>query len=278
MALLNGRRRDGASFRADAMASPLRERSLVILTIRDVTENWEQEEALRRTLDDKNTLLKELYHRVKNNLQLIISMFNLQIRTLPDNPARQALQDAAGRVRTMALVHERLYQSRTLSSIALDAYLTELCEQVAGAASAAQRGVNVRVEAVPVEIGLDLAVPLGLLLNELVTNSLKHGFPDGRRGTILVRTVREAGGTMRLSVEDDGVGLPPGFERTSSQALGLRLVSALSDQLRARFAIGKRDGGGVLASLVFNTPAAAAPPVARRATDQDAVTPDRGHA
>jgi PAS domain S-box-containing protein len=259
-AQLHGRRRDGASFPADAMASPLRERALVIVTVRDMSDSWEQEEALRRTLDDKNTLLKELYHRVKNNLQLIISMFNLQVRALHSEEARQALLEASARVRTMALVHERLYQSPTLSSIALDAYIAELCEQLAVAGSAAQRGIVLRVDAAPVEIGLDIALPLGLLLNELVSNSLKHGFPEGGSagGHILVRAVRDEN-TMRLSVADDGVGLRPGFDRTSSQTLGLRLVSALSDQLRAHFSIepSTATGGGVLASLVFNVPAAA---------------------
>ncbi len=275
-AQLHGRRRGGSGFPIDIMASPLRERLLVILTVRDITENWTQEEALRRTLDDKNTLLKELYHRVKNNLQLIISMFSLQIRMLPESQARQALLDAVGRVRTMALVHERLYQSRTLSSIALDTYVTELCEQLASAASAAQRGIAMHVEAPPAEIGLDVAVPLGLLLNELVTNSLKHGFPDGRRGTIPVRIVRDVDGRIRLIVEDDGIGLPPGFDRTTSQTLGLRLVSALSGQLRAGFALDNRPGGGVLASLVFSV-ATAASPADRRATNREAAMHDRGH-
>jgi PAS domain S-box-containing protein len=285
---LHGRRRDGASFPADAMASPLRERSLVILTVRDVTENWEREEAVRGALDDKNILLKELYHRVKNNLQLIISMFSLQIRSLPEGQARQALHEAAGRVRTMALVHERLYQSRTLSSIALDDYVAELCAQLAGAASAPQRGITVQVEAEPVEIGLDVAVPFGLLVSELVSNSLKHGFPDGRHGHILVRIVRGEGDNRCLTVSDDGVGLPPGFDRTSVQTLGLKLVTALSDQLRARFSIenlpienlsledissgnlstGNR--GGALATLVFQVPHTVAAPAHRH----EAAVPD----
>jgi two-component sensor histidine kinase len=248
------------------MASPLRERSLVILTVRDVTESWEQDEALRRTLDDKNILLKELYHRVKNNLQLIISMFNLQVRAISDSPARHALLEAAGRVRAMALVHERLYQSRTLSSIALNDYMSELCEQLAGAASATQRGITVRVEAEPVQVGLDVAVPLGLLLNELVSNSLKHAFPGGRGGHILVRVARnqddKTGDTMRLTIRDDGVGLPPGFDRTSTHTLGLKLVFALSEQLRARFLIESCDG--VLATLIFNAPDATVDTARRR--------------
>jgi len=248
--------------------------------VRDMTESWEQDEALRRTLDDKNTLLKELYHRVKNNLQLIISMFNLQVRTLSDNPARQALLEAAGRVRAMALVHERLYQSRTLSSIALNDYMAELCEQLARAASAAQRGIAVRVEAEPVQVGLDVAVPLGLLLNELVSNSLEHAFPEDRGGHILVRVARnqddtgddtrdgEQGTTMCLTVRDDGVGLPADFDRTSTHTLGLKLVFALSEQLRARFMI--ENCGGVLATLVFSVPDEAAEPARR----QEAAVPD----
>jgi two-component sensor histidine kinase len=203
-------------------------------------------------------------------------MFNLQVRTLPDGQARQALLEAAGRVRAMALVHERLYQSRTLSSIALNGYTTELCEQLARAASAAQRGIAVRVEAEAVQVGLDVAVPLGLLLNELVSNSLEHAFPEGRGGHILVRVARneddtqgdKQGRAMRLTVRDDGVGLPADFDRTSTHTLGLKLVLALSEQLRARFLI--ENCGGVLAMLVFSVPDAAADPARRR----EAAIPD----
>ncbi len=270
---LHGRRRDGTTFPADAMASPLRERALVIVTVRDMTESWAQEEALRRALGDKNTLLKELYHRVKNNLQLIISLFNLQVRSLPEGPARQALIEAAGRVRAMALVHERLYQSGSLSSIRLDSYVSELCEQLAGAASAQQRGIAVRVEALPLEVGLDVAVPLGLLLNELVTNCLKHAFPGGRRGTVRVRVERLAGDHVRLTVSDDGVGLPAAPDRTSQPTLGLKLVSALCDQLRASFTLGERDG--VVATLEFRVPGTAPGPAAHPAPAMQGPAPDR---
>jgi two-component sensor histidine kinase len=160
----------------------------------------------------------------------------------------------------MALVHERLYQAGTLSSIRLDAYVSELCEQLAAAASAAQRGIALHVDAEPLEAGLDLAVPLGLLLNELVTNSLKHGFPDGRHGHVRVRVARVADETVRLTVRDDGVGMPPGMSRTSQQTIGLKLVSALSEQMRATFALD--EDGGVVATLEFRVPGSApAPPL-----------------
>lgn len=126
---LRGLRRGGPPFPADAMANPLPERALLIVTVRDVSAGWEQEEALRQALDDKNILLKELYHRVKNNLQLIISLFNLQARSMGNEDAKRALFDAASRVRAMALVHERLYQSRTVGTIGLPEYVNVTAAQ-----------------------------------------------------------------------------------------------------------------------------------------------------
>lgn len=254
---LRGLRRDGSAFPADAMANPLPERALLIVTVRDVSAGWEQEQALRQALVDKSTLLKELYHRVKNNLQLVISLFNLQARTLKDGRAQRALSEAANRVRAMSLVHERLYQSRTLGTIGLADYVGELCDQLASAGSAHQRGIVLALDVTPIDVGLDLAVPLGLLLNELVSNSLKHAFPDGRRGTIRVTLAPEHepgagddnGHFLRLTVRDDGIGLPAHADRTSPQTLGLTLVGALSDQLHAKLLFENRDGACV--SLVF---------------------------
>lgn len=268
---LRGLRHDGIAFAADAMANPLPERALLIVTVRDVSAGWEQEEALRQALEDKNTLLKELYHRVKNNLQLIISLFNLQARTLTDGRAQRALFEAANRVRAMSLVHERLYQSRTLGTICLDEYVGELCNQLASAGAADRRGIALVLEVAPVDVGLDLAVPLGLLLNELVSNSLKHAFPKGRRGTIRVALQPEAGEgagtdelTLRLTVQDDGIGLPLDADRTSPQTLGLRLVSALSEQLHAKLVFENRNGACIM--LVFHAGANGRPSAAN-ATD-----------
>lgn len=274
---LRGRRGDGSLFPADAMANMLPEHALLIVTVRDVTSGWRQEQALRQALQDKSILLKELSHRVKNNLQLIISLFNLQARALGDTGARQALQEAAGRVRAMALVHERLYRSPTLASIPIRDYVAGVCEQLANAASAPARGIALVQEVDALECGVDTAVPLGLMLNELVSNSLKHAFPDGRRGTVRVRLARVPDGaaqecpgppdagrtaaaaaepTMCLTVVDDGVGLPPDLDRTSPHTFGLKLVSALSDQLHARLSLSRGDHGGTCAAIVFRLPAA----------------------
>jgi len=229
----------------DAAGKPLR---MTVINI-DVTESRQREEAIGVALREKETLLKELYHRVKNNLQVITSLFNLQGRTLPEGPARTALTEGAGRVQAMALVHEKLYQSGNLSSISLDSYIADLCVQLGRAVSAEQRGVTLSAEVAPMEIGLETAVPLGLLMNELISNCLKHAFPDERGGRIVVRLDREGDGLARLTVSDNGVGFPPGINPTYSHTLGLKLVAALSRQLDGRFFLENR--GGAWASLVF---------------------------
>lgn len=253
---LRGQRADGTEFPMDVMLSPLRtgDGDLVIATVRDASESRQKEEAIRAALTEKETLLKELYHRVKNNLQVITSLFNLQLRMLPEGLAHGAIKDAAGRVRAMALVHEKLYQSGNLSSISLDEYVLDLCRQLANAASAEEHGIRIEFDLSPIEVGLDVAVPLGLTLNELFCNSLKHAFPDERGGTITVRLLRKDGQTAELVVADDGIGFPEGLEVGATRSLGLRLVTALAAQIDGTLSMRNVDGACV--SLVF--------PVARR--------------
>jgi two-component sensor histidine kinase len=215
----------------------------------DITETRQREAALSAALQDKDTLLRELYHRVKNNLQVITSLFSLQLRALPGGEARVALQESADRVRAMALVHEKLYQSKNLASIALDDYIGDLCRQLGNAAGATERGIALDVIAQPVDVGLQVAVPLGLALNELLANSLRHGFPDGRRGHIRVRLERAADETLALIVADDGVGLPPDMDIAACRTLGLKLVQALASQLDGSFSLEGRDG--TVARLAF---------------------------
>jgi len=214
----------------------------------DISERKQREAALQAALREKETLLKEVYHRVKNNMQVVSSLFNMQLRRLPEGPARQALQDGVERVRAMALVHEKLYQSADLSSIKLDDYVSELCSQLGVAAGVEERRIVFRKALEPIGIGLDAAVPLGLLINELVSNSLKHGFPDGRAGEIGISLRREAD-FVQLEVWDNGVGFAhePGAERAGS--LGLRLVKTLSSQLDGELSI--QDRAGAHTSLRF---------------------------
>lgn len=249
---LSACRADGTLFNVDIMLSPLESRSdmLTIATVLDVTALHRQQEKIESALREKETLLKEIYHRVKNNLQVIASMVSLQERSAGDGVTRVALKEAADRVRAMALVHEKLYQSNDLSSIALDAYIEELCTQLGNGAAAAERGIALETQADTVQISLEQAVPLGLVLQELISNCLKHAFPDGRQGRIVVRLEAPADAApMRLSVADDGVGLPAGVTPGSAHSLGLKLVSALARQLDAELTLASDHGTVVTLTL-----------------------------
>jgi PAS domain S-box-containing protein len=220
--------------------------------IMNISDRKQKEQAIAGALAEKEVLLKEVYHRVKNNLQVVSSLFNLQLRTLPEGEARTALRESANRVRAMALVHEKLYRSSNLSSIALDSYIEDMCRQLGTLGAVSQRDIRITTELEPIEIGLEMAVPVGLQLNELISNSLKHGFPDDRPGNLHIRLARRAPGsdTITLEVTDDGVGLPAGLNPRTSTSLGLKLVASLAAQIDGEFDIASRDDG-THASLTF---------------------------
>lgn len=181
--------------------------------------------ALSRSLAEKEILLREIHHRVKNNLQLILSLFALQ----EDAPTGRATfrETMESRVRAMAMVHEMLYESDDLGAVDLGDYTRRLA---ALATTDIGRTVAVSIEADPVSGGIDTAVPFGLLLNELVTNACRHAFANGGHGNLWIEMHAEAG-FFALSVRDDGPGMPPGFTIDSGSSLGLRLVDALAKQL-----------------------------------------------
>ncbi|WP_164886759.1 sensor histidine kinase [Piscinibacter defluvii] len=197
---------------------------------RDVTEQHLAELRLREALHEKDTLLKEVYHRVKNNLQLVQSLLNLQHRGTADASAQAALADSARRIRAMALVHEKLYQSHSLASITLGAYARELLRHIGEAASTAARGIEIRADIADVHAPLDAAIPFGLLLNELVFNALEHAFEGRSAGRVDVSLDLQEGVPL-LRVQDDGAGLEPGFSCSQATGMGLHLAMSLATQL-----------------------------------------------
>jgi PAS domain S-box-containing protein len=196
----------------------------------DVTERHQQRQRLETALQERETLLREVYHRVKNNMQVVQSMLSLQRRALRQPEAQEALNDCEQRVRAMALVHEKLYQTTNLSAINLSDYTQDLLRQLAEAAGAHARGLTVSCRVDAFECVPDQAVPFGLLVTELVGNSLKHGFPHGRSGHIHVQLLKAPDGS-ELRVLDTGVGLPPDFDLTTARSMGLQLANSLASQL-----------------------------------------------
>jgi two-component sensor histidine kinase len=188
------------------------------------------EERLRTSLREKDVLLKEVHHRVKNNLAITASLLNFQIRKASNPEVVETLRQAQNRVGSMAMVHELLYHSESLAGIDLPEYVKKLPRQLLISYDVASR-IKLEVGVPPMELLLDLAIPFGLVLNELVSNACKHAYPNRGCGRISISVTREPGGVVRLVVADDGVGLPAGVDPFSTSSLGLRLVRDLTQQL-----------------------------------------------
>jgi PAS domain S-box-containing protein len=230
------RKKDGTTFPIELWTSVVRNDEgdpvAMVGVARDITERKRAEEQIRASLREKDVLLKEVHHRVKNNLQIISSLLNLQSEYIHDPEMLKVFNESQHRVKSMALVHEKLYRSSNLAEIDFGEYVRELSAQLIRSYGMELKGVELRVHAEQIALGIDRAIPCGIILNELVSNSLKHGFPNSHRGTVYidVRAVPEH--TMRLIVGDTGVGLPADFDMEAAESLGLKLVRMLAYQLQ----------------------------------------------
>lgn len=212
------------------------------------------EQALQKSVREKEVLLREIHHRVKNNMQIVDSLLYLQaqaIRSHVDPVAIDAFTKSQSRIKSMAAIHDRLYRSRDLSSIECGEYLRTLVPELLRSYDISDR-VTTQIESDPLRLAIDQAIPCGLIVNELLTNSLKHGFPEGRGGTVSIRLHEFANGRYELRVEDDGIGIPEDKCLDSPGSMGLRLVRDLARQLEGELAI--ESNGGTHVRLVFRVP------------------------
>lgn len=186
---------------------------------------------LKTAIAEKEVLLREIHHRVKNNLQIIASLLSLQSNTIHSEPVLAQFRDSQNRIRAMSLIHERLYRSNDLARIDFGPYLRDLTAALLDGYKARGSEISLSVEADDIQVSIDSAVTCGLLVNELVSNALKHAFPDGRRGTIAVemRVINDM--RFQLIVCDDGVGFPDEVNFYKTASLGLQLVNSLTRQL-----------------------------------------------
>jgi PAS domain S-box-containing protein len=204
----------------------------------DITESKRAEEAVRASTDqieaslrEKEVLLEEIHHRVKNNLQVISSLLRLQSANVRDAETLEMFKESGNRIRSMALVHEKLYQSADLSRLDFTDYVRSLTDLLVRSYQADSTRVTLHTTVEDVHLGIDAAVPLGLIINELVSNCLKYAYPPGRHGEVRVTLGPEDGHQYALSVADDGVGVPASFDPRTTETLGMQLVCALTDQL-----------------------------------------------
>ncbi len=202
----------------------------------------ENQKAQQASLEEKEVLLREIHHRVKNNLNIVSSLLNLQYDIVTStNQAKQALKMSRDRIFSMALVHENLYQSETLSQIDMKAYIEAISNNLHNL-YAPDKGIVIKNDIDNITMTIEYASPFGLLLNELITNSLTHAFPSREDGTIEVSLKSRENGSYLLTVSDDGVGLPEGLDLRGTKSLGMQLVSVLSEQLNGELTV-RKDGG-----------------------------------
>ena len=201
---------------------------------------------LGAALAEKEVLLGEVHHRVKNNLQVVSSLLSLQAGQSRNLEFKEAFEESQRRIRAMALVHEMLYQDRNFAAIDFSDYLKRIMGELLS--SSGRSSIKAIVDCEAIEIPIDAAITCSLIVNELVTNSLKHAFPGGRAGLVSLR-MRVAGPKVELTIEDDGVGLPPGFDLESLRSMGFSLVTGLVSQLRGECAI--EGGGGTRVRISF---------------------------
>ncbi|MGB5927738.1 MAG: tetratricopeptide repeat protein, partial [Cyclobacteriaceae bacterium] len=198
-------------------------------------------DVIRQALQEKEVLLKEIHHRVKNNLQIVSSLLFLQAQHVSSPTARTAINEGRNRVRSMALLHQRLYQGEGLTSINIRAYTDSLVASLQSCYSSELENVIIDTEVANTELDVDMTIPLGLIINELVTNAIKHAFGPGDQGHIRIHFARQDT-NYRLQVCDTGRGLPTGFDPENSQSFGLNLVKSLAKKLRAITGIQSRQG------------------------------------
>jgi two-component sensor histidine kinase len=209
---------------------------------RDISERKLAEEQLLASLKEKEVLLKEIHHRVKNNLQIVSTLLDLQGAQTGDLEAVGMFQESRGRVRSMALIHERLYRSDNLAQVNIREYIERLAEDLYQSYRSSSGEIEFVVSAERALFPLDVAIPCGLLLNELLTNCLKHAFPACRDGTVTIDLWRGSNNTCVLTVKDDGAGFPDSIDFRNTSSFGLQLVNMLVEQLDGRIQLRANEG------------------------------------
>jgi two-component sensor histidine kinase len=207
-----------------------------MLLVKEILERRCAESELKQSLAEKDLLLKEIHHRVKNNLQIISSLLNLQSRKLTDNDALNSFNESNNRIRSIATLHEQLYRSKDLSRINFGAYIENMTDNLLRLYGVRRDWVKIIINSELVLLDINKAIPCGLIVNELISNAIKHGFPNHRAGEIRIN-FHKADNKFVLTVSNNGVQFPPDLDINNCSTLGLELVSSLCRQLKGKLSL-----------------------------------------
>lgn len=223
-------------------------KSLLLLRISDITVQKESEEQIIQALHEKEILIQEIHHRVKNNMAVISSLLQLQTGYIKDPGLIDVFKDSQSRIKSMALIHEKLYQSKTLAKVEMDSYIKDLSRTLLSTYNSRRANIRINTQVDNVFLDINSAVPCGLIINEIVSNACKHAFKDRNEGNIDIVFSKE-GDLFKLELKDDGIGMPAGTDFSNFQSLGMNLVHALASQLGAQLEI--QPQGGIRFTLTF---------------------------
>ncbi|MBE0517497.1 MAG: PAS domain S-box protein, partial [Methanophagales archaeon] len=243
---IQNKRKDGSDFISYAKISALKDNDGNIInylsTQHDITDRKQAEEQIKASLREKEILLREIHHRVKNNLQIISALLDLQSKHVKDKEAFEMFRESQNRIKSMALIHEQLYQFKDLAKINMAEYIQKLATDLFYSYGVGRDRIELKLKAHDVLLGVNTAIPCGLIINELVSNSLKHAFSDGMEGEISIDLRSNNDHTFRLIVSDSGVGFPKDLDFRNTETLGLQLVITLVKQLKGTIELDRSTG------------------------------------